>query len=158
MFKNILTTVVIIFALILSGAVQAKKVTPISTETAGGFLRACMAEDDQENKRNSGAWGCCSKKLDYCVACPTWPNSGSCVITSYKKGGQRNLMNQLTAPTAGTAIAPTPKPPSLRDRLKQQQTTTPAKVMSPAKTPTVTPIKEYKQIKAPTKAVQTTGK
>ncbi len=54
-------------------------------------------------------------------------------------------------------VAPSPTPSKLRDRLKQLKVA-PAKVMSPAKAPAVKLIKQYKQIKAPTKAVQTMGK
>ena len=148
MFKKIVNLMLITFALNLVGVVlmQQAFATP-----ADQNFEHCLLDQDSESSSNGNVLTCCvavDAFFKQCTSCLTGsaPGTSTC----------RTSTTMVSKDVGGNP--PAPKSLSLRDRLKQQQTPAPVKVMSPAKTPTVTPIKEYKQIKAPTKAVQTMGK
>ncbi|MBL1321186.1 MAG: hypothetical protein COA63_009030 [Methylophaga sp.] len=138
----------IIFALSLTGIAYA---VPVSDSNAADLLSNCLLEGDNKTASANGGKdaACCSKSLGYCVICR---QGQTCTKVSYRLS-PLNGENTLTRP-GNAVIAPAPKPPSLRDQVKpaQSATTAPAKIVNPEKAPTVKPIKQYQQIKAPASA------
>ena len=121
------------------------------------LLTNCILTDDNKQSGTLGNGSiCCSKELGYCIECPGQQDL-SCVMTTYRllPPDRGTLDNVFTRP-GDAAISPAPKSPTLRDRLKRPQSTisAPAKVVVPSKPPTVKPIKQYEQRKAPEKVNQ----
>ncbi|VAX09339.1 hypothetical protein MNBD_GAMMA26-1871 [hydrothermal vent metagenome] len=148
MFKNIINTLAIIFALGLVGVVQAADNSVIANE-----FNACTDSADREVTISADGISstCCSKSLGYCISC----GSVTCIKTDYP--ASRSVLDNLRPNTATpTEIAPiTPKPPSLRDQMKPQATTSsPAKAVDNA-APTPEPIRQQMKVSptTPDKAI-----
>ncbi|MBL1321191.1 MAG: hypothetical protein COA63_009055 [Methylophaga sp.] len=145
MFKNILYTAVILFAVGLAGVAQSAPLSREATE-----FNACTSSADQEVtiSADGSSSSCCSKSLGYCMSC----GHIACVKTDYPTSGtvldKFRPKSAITRPDSAV-IAPTPKPPSLREQIKSQPTMpTSTKAMDSDNTSTVKPIKQYQQIKA----------
>ena len=107
MFKNILNTVVILFALGLAGVTQSAPLSKIAQE-----FNACTSSADQEVtiSEDGVSSTCCSKSLGYCIDC----SQTSCVKVEY-----RSVLDSIRPEAPDNlGVYPVTKPPSLRDQTK----------------------------------------
>lgn len=157
MLKKVLIVISLFFVL-SSNAYAAKRVT-LSNPDAADRLGNCILSSDAEFRESENYIACCSRSSGECIVCPS-DGSGSCVSVAYSSSDPRLKDMRPVAPmSAGDFMTPAPVSTSPRDRLKRTAAPAyPAKNMSPPKKTIVKPIKQYQQIKAPTKTIQTIEK
>ncbi len=138
MFKKIVNITLALFALTLTGVVQAQDDYP--TLNDGDNFEKCIL-DGGKSETNGKIISCCVPVDAFADKCTSCVKGTSACRTTY--------------PSKLKEIPPTPEPPSLRDQIKQPQSTTsePAKAVDSGKAPT-----RYQQIKVPTKDNQTMSK
>ena len=153
MVKHILGITLLLSIFSLSAYARMEVRIPVP----GLSMDSCII-DGGEYRESDNYYACCTGPTE-CIVCEKG-GGGSCQFVSVSKLNSLGLIKGKAPSSVGNFNAPSPKPPSLRDQMKKRKApaSIPAKIVNPAKAPTVNPIKEHKQIKSPTKASQTMGK